>query len=345
MVTTKSNVDRSMPTNINPGESNQTGLRDTSGSIVLEAAMLLPLVMLVFVFFIYLVQAAVITTSLQLTASSTIKQVAAHMYPISLAADAWQSSGQAGSVEDGGVSEEAPLLSKPPAQQMRMTIEQFAQRFAQSLPSPASEWVTNAGEWASEKAESVGEQAQAAAGELLLRPLIERYGMNGIVDPSKIRITHLRVPDLVDKQEPYAAIQVEYDLPMRVPLLFTTITLTARASERVWIGDGPAIQDGSTPEASDKPNPEIISIEPDPLVPWKNARLTAKVAPNEQAKLVVFYKSGQSVAKGLVWKTADADGYVTWEWNVSGHTTEGTWRLQVITEDNRTADRSFNVEK
>lgn len=340
----KSNVDLSMPINDKPDEGNQIGLRGTSGSIVLEAAMLLPLVMLVFVFFIYLVQAAVITTSLQLAASSTIKQVAAHMYPISLAADAWQSAGQSGSVE-GGTSGEASLLSKPPAQQMRMKVEQLTQQFSHSLPSPASEWVTNAGEWASEKAESIGEQAQAAAGELLFRPLIERYGMKGIVDPSKIRITHLRLPDIVDKQEPYAAIQVEYDLPMRVPLLFTTITLTARASERVWIGDGPSSSDGSTSEGSDMPAPEIISIEPDPLVPWKNARLTAKVAPNEQAKLVVYYKSGQSVAKGLVWKTADADGYVTWEWNVSGHTTEGTWRLQVITEDNRTADRSFNVEK
>lgn len=340
----KSSIDQPTPINNKLEKHHHSGLNGTSGSIVLEAAMLLPLVMLVFVFFIYLVQAAVITTSLQLTASSTIKQVAAHMYPISLAADARQSAGQSGSTEGGGTSGVTSFLSKPPAQQMRLTIEQFTRQFSQSLPAPVSEWILNAGEWSGDKAESIGEQAQAAAGEVMLRPLIERYGMKGIVDLSKVRITHLRLPDVVDKQEPYAAIQVEYDLPMRVPLLFTTITLTARASERVWIGDSPASSEGGTTKASDKPAPEIISIEPDPLVPWNNAKLTAKVAPHEKAKLVVYYKSGQSVAQGLVWKTADANGYVSWEWNVSGRTTEGTWRLQVITEDNRTVDRSFNVK-
>ncbi|MGZ9583587.1 TadE/TadG family type IV pilus assembly protein [Paenibacillus marinisediminis] len=310
-------------------------IRSVEGSIVLEAAVLLPLIMLLFVFFVYLIQAAVISTALQSAATQTVRQVAAHMYPVSLAAMKFQSDDPSGTV--------GSAMSKPPAQWMRLTVEQFTQEFAKTLPSPASDWIVDAGKWAGGAAESAGEQAQAAAGQYVFQPLLDRYGVKQVLQSDRIRLTHLKLPDLIEKRDPYIALQVEYDLPMRVPLLMTTITLTARASERVWVGDGPAASGNDGGTVTEKPPLEIISIEPKPLKPWGKARLVAKGAPNEMLKLKVYYKSGESVAQGLVWKMTDSEGFVSWEWVVSGHTTEGLWRLEVIAEDGRSVDRHFMV--
>lgn len=44
------------------------------------------MVLLVFMFFVFMIQAAVITTSLQSAAMNAVKQVSAHLYPVSLLA-------------------------------------------------------------------------------------------------------------------------------------------------------------------------------------------------------------------------------------------------------------------
>lgn len=59
---------------------------DWRGSITVEAALLLPMVLLVFMFFVFMIQAAVIATSLQSAAMNAVKQVSAHLYPVSLLA-------------------------------------------------------------------------------------------------------------------------------------------------------------------------------------------------------------------------------------------------------------------
>lgn len=308
----------------------------TEGSIVVEASILLPMILLLFLFFVYLIQAAVISTALQSAASNAVKQVAAHLYPVQKVVENAPPITEVGPI--------GKVLSRPPAMLMRLTAKEFVQQFGSDLPEPVSGWVQDAGTWVGDQAESLGEQAQAAVGQVIFKPLLERYGIQHILDPDKIRVTHLKLPDLKEKAEPFVALQVEYDLPMRVPILMKKMTLTARASERAWIGDGPPPETQSDGTDKDKPAPQIVSIEPNPLRPGHRAKLTAKAQPNEQVKLIVYYKSGESVAKGLVWKQADADGNVSWDWHVSGSTTEGSWRLQVITDSGATTDMSFHVE-
>ncbi|MCG7410011.1 AAA family ATPase [Paenibacillus sp. ACRRX] len=307
----------------------------SDGGIILEAAILLPMVLLLFLFFIYMIQAALIATALQSSASNSVKMVAAHMYPVVLALQNDESS-------SGGSHDNK--IPRPPAMAMRLTVNEFGQKFGNMLPHPAADWVQDIGQWAGQYAESLGEQAQAVLGQALFQPLLARYGVQGVLTPSRIRVTHLKLPDLKEKKEPYIALELEYDLPMRVPLLMNTVTLKARAAERVWIGDSPLSGSVTNPTQKDKPIPQIIRLEPNPLKPWGMARLIAKAAPHERIKLMVYYKSGESIAKGLEWKHADAEGNVVWEWNVSGHTSAGIWRLQVITESGMSADMNFQVQ-
>lgn len=311
---------------------------DGRASITIEAALMLPMVLFLFLFFVYMIYASVITTSLQSAASNTVKQVAAHMYPIELIA-------KKGESEDGG--SKSPFFRKPPAMALKMTARQFAERFSNALPSPLNQWASDhVVDWAERRAEAAGEWGQARIGEALLKPLFVRYGIQGILKEERIRITHVKLPDIVDKKEPYIAIEVEYDLPMRVPFLLKTMTIAARASERVWIGDGPQSRKAggeANTEGKDAP-PAFVSLEPDPLLPGRKAKLAIKAKPHEKVELVVFYKSGKSKARHIGWAEADDDGNVSWEWLVSGNTTSGEWRLVVNTEDGRTAERQFTVK-
>ncbi|UHA76098.1 AAA family ATPase [Paenibacillus sp. 481] len=297
------------------------------------------MVLILFLFFVYLIKAAVIVTSLQAAATNAVKQVAAHMYPVQLA-----------TANIPPILDQGPwgrLLQRPPAMMIRMAAREMGQALGAGLPPPISEWVQGGTKWAEQTAQAAGEQGQALVGEATFKPLLSRYGIQGVLHMSKIRVTHLKLPDLQEKLEPFIALEVEYDLPMRVPLLMSKLTLSVRATERVWIGDGPPPNMGDTSKSkpNDKPAPQISTLSPDPLKPGQRATLTAKAAPNERVQLVVFYKSGQSEAKHIGWATAGPDGTVTWDWHVSGNTTAGTWRLVVRTEDGRAAERMFNVKK
>jgi hypothetical protein len=51
--------------------------------------------------------------------------------------------------------------------------------------------------------------------------------------------------------------------------------------------------------------------------------------PNISCSIVVTYKSGASTAQGLIPKTSDAAGAVSWTWNIGATTTLGTWPIDV----------------
>ncbi|WP_246873601.1 AAA family ATPase [Paenibacillus dendritiformis] len=297
--------------------------------------MLLPMVLLVFMFFVFMIHAAVITTSLQSAAMNTVKQVSAHLYPVSLLA--------AQSADADGARSEKPGTWLPPAQRMKMAVQDFGRSFGSELPKPAGDWAKDGTEWAARQAEAAGEAGQARLAETVIKPLLVRYGVQGVLREERIRVTHVKLPDLDKKTDPYFAIEVAYDLPMRVPFLNKTLTLSARAVERVWVGDGPAASDSGS-GSPDKAAPVLVELTPDPLLPGRKARLTAKAEPHERVELVVYYKSGKSQARHVGWAAADADGIVAWEWHVSGNTTSGTWRLSVKTEDGRSAEREFEVK-
>jgi micrococcal nuclease len=61
----------------------------------------------------------------------------------------------------------------------------------------------------------------------------------------------------------------------------------------------------------------------------QNATLQVKTAPNTSCSIEVDYKSGPSTAAGLVPKTSDGAGNVSWTWKVGANTTPGAWPITV----------------
>jgi len=66
-----------------------------------------------------------------------------------------------------------------------------------------------------------------------------------------------------------------------------------------------------------------------PVSPGGTGQVNVATAPNAACTIVVTYKSGPSTAQGLIPKTADGNGNVSWTWNIGTNTTAGTWPIDV----------------
>ncbi|GGG04831.1 hypothetical protein GCM10010916_22410 [Paenibacillus abyssi] len=285
-----------------------------------------PVFLFVLLFLVVMVRLAAVQMALHDTASQAVRQTAAHIYPIALAAE--QSGFELPTASIGELS-----LSD---------IESVAGQLAEWIPEPAGPLLESIGEgdWS-----PVVDMAATEIGRGVVQPLLRQFAEASVLDPDEVRLYRLSMPDLKEKQEPYFSITVEYELPLNLPFTRKTLTLRERAEERVWVSD--AIAAPITPESSEDAadHLQILAIEPSPVRPGRKARVIALTDPNRKVSLTVEYKSGTSKAKFLGEQTADADGMVSWEWHVSGNTTPGVWELYVSTEDSKQVGMHFSVEK
>ncbi len=78
---------------------------------------------------------------------------------------------------------------------------------------------------------------------------------------------------------------------------------------------------------------KLISLT-SPVSAGEDAVITIQTTANANCQISVQYKSGPSRAKGLVPKTADSKGQLSWTWRVGSRTTPGTWPITVTCSKN-----------
>jgi hypothetical protein len=103
--------------------------------------------------------------------------------------------------------------------------------------------------------------------------------------------------------------------------------------------NGPVVPVAATlgPTAAPTPVPTPTPIPLDitkgamtsPVARGDKATLTIHTAVGADCKIAVEYDSGPSQASGLVEKTADASGDVSWTWTVGQTTKTGKWPITV----------------
>ncbi|WP_211231495.1 TadE/TadG family type IV pilus assembly protein [Paenibacillus harenae] len=300
------------------------------GSIVVEAALVMPLVMIVLLVFIMLVRLCAVQMALHSAASQTVRQIAAHIQPAELA---WQQA---------KASNPLPAMTLPGSRLSPWS--DIAAEAAEWLPSPAGPIVSSAlrGDF-----RPLQNMAATETGRVVVEPLLREFADKAIISPERLRLAWLTLPDLDKNNEPYLAVSVEYEFPLKLPFYRKPIVLREQAAERVWTSDSaPARYGAETGESAAVPI-QIVSIEPAPLRPGRKATVVVKTAPGAAISLGVMYKSGSSKAKHLGEAVADESGYVQWTWHVSGNTTHGIWELtaaEVAKQDNRVS-MHFSVEK
>lgn len=264
------------------------------GSMVVEAAMVLPIFLLFVLFLISIVQMTLYSTALQSTASDTVKSISTHMYPAALAVQKWGATSEAGAnpVKDGtdlSAGNQAESNWTIP----RLSLTDWGSSYAMSLPKPLNEWVMSA----LEKGEGPLQKLQAETSEsvldLAIKPLLKPYLSSDLLDYDRIHVSNIIVPELKKGTRPYFGLVVSYELPMKVPFLNQRIVLEASAVERLWIGDtGEGTNKGN--DGTGQPEDFIKILEkPNPAVANKQGKVRAKISPNASASLSVFIKAGK----------------------------------------------------
>jgi micrococcal nuclease len=108
---------------------------------------------------------------------------------------------------------------------------------------------------------------------------------------------------------------------------------TTTAQETTPSESSPQASSAPTPPAAASPAPTqaVITFVNAPLTVARgsNATLGVKTAQNTPCSIEVDYASGPSTAAGLVAKTSDAAGKVSWTWKVGANTTPGDWPITV----------------
>lgn len=100
---------------------------------------------------------------------------------------------------------------------------------------------------------------------------------------------------------------------------------------KLWIGILAAIlicAGAPSPVRAEPLQVRLVSLT-SPVSPGGDATVTVQTAPGVLCLITVRYKSGPSKARGLVPKTADNRGIVTWTWQVGTGTTPGLWPIIV----------------
>ena len=289
--------------------------RGPSGSFTLEAALALPLFLLVVLFFILLIRTAVISMALHGALSQSVRLAATIWQPVALS---WGGGMPAAGPSGAGLSDAGETLRE----------------LGDVLPEPFGEWARRAADG--------GWRPDQPAARMAFKSLVLRFAGQGVLDPSRLEIVEVRLPSAEDPEEAFLAVKASYRLPFRVPLLNRPLEIRESAAERAWIGGKPLMskldeqKDGSGQLA-------FVSLEPDPVRPGKRATLTLQARPGEAVHLTVIYKSGPSQAKNLGMAVADENGRVVWVWHVSGRTTPGEWHWEAVASDGSVLRRNFTV--
>lgn len=291
------------------------------GSVTLEAAMLMPLCLLLVFFLIFMVRTAVLSMALNGALSQTVRQAASAWYPISAAIGEAKGTrlGQQADAWSAKLEKAGDALS----------------RFGSLLPSPIREWADQAAR---------GELLDRQAAKLAFEPILARFADDAVLDAARLKLTDVELPSAEDPSHAYLTLRAEYALPMRVPFIGKRLVISQSARERVWIGGSVSnariAEDGETESLQ----VTFVSLEPNPARPGRKATLTVRTTPGASVDLSVLYKSGLSQAKHLGTAIADAEGYVSWTWLVSGRTTPGEWTFKITSgERSGVWEHSFEV--
>ncbi|WP_168121059.1 hypothetical protein [Paenibacillus sp. HB172176] len=297
------------------------------GSIVVEAAIVLPLVLIVLMIFALMISLCTSQMALNDVALQSTRQLAAYIRPVELARAQLQAHGaEAKESYELEASTASGILEKLPASSPELpSWSELASEAANWLPAPAGELAESVmtGDW-----QPVVDVAATELGSGVIEPFVRKFVNERLLDGERVKLSRLSLPDLKTKEKPYLGIELQYEYRIRIPFTDQPIRLRAKSYERVWVNDAAPAYDPQTANTESAVPIQIVSISPTPVLKGNKATVIAKTNPGAVISLKVFYKSGASKAKHLGDATADQEGFVAWTWLVSGNTTKGIWKLE-----------------
>lgn len=205
----------------------------SSGSITLEAALVLPLFLAFVLAMVSLVRISTADAQLQHAVSETTRQVSAHAYPVMLASDEFNGSGTGQTIQE--------FIGK-----LRMANEEakrtggIADRYSNFIPEPLYVLL----EWIQAKRENAVQFADKAVNRMLctaFKPLLMHYagdlsGSKRIVKASDVTVTGVSLPSLTDSNDAFFGIEAQVEVKLPIPFFHSKVRIVKKSTERLWIG-------------------------------------------------------------------------------------------------------------
>jgi hypothetical protein len=348
--------------------------KNQEGSIVLEAAVVLPFFLAFVLALIMLIQITVIEIKLQSAVSDTTKVVAAHMYPVGLLTDEARQTEVVKKLESA-------YDSSTEVWSQTKDYSTYVDKIPEGmLPESIRNYLTIHDDLTAiedQTQEKIHEAKMKAANTIVL-PVIKQFiEDDSSINSNQVHLSDVDIPSFRDRDKAYLGLELSYDLKLFIPFFEKEVTLTKKAYERVWVGNTGTSGNIGTPEntnpsenndapgnedptetidpSEDKPAeakklPLQITINPNPV--QRGTYITVKVltAPGANVEIKVTYPSGaHSEAKDIRTypvKTTNSGGNVDWRWLISGRTDPGLGTISItVTSNEQTVskEQSFQV--
>lgn len=297
------------------------------GSITLEAALIMPVLLLFLLLFYIFLMISSAQMALQATASATVQQISSNIHPIALVVNKWNANNSSQLTTDSSENEEG--------------IRAVIYELSGSFPAPINQLLQESlkGNWW---------PAINLAGTTLGKDVLERYIWTNanypVLEKDRVDLVYLKLPDLLNGTDQNVVLTLEYKLPLKIPFTNQPVTIREQAMQRAWLPDTKS----ASFEVSNEEEHfiDIVSLQPNPVRPGRKATLKVVTTPNTLIQLNIVYKSGNSTAKNLGIITSNENGEAEWTWHVSGNTTEGEWLFQIsLPNEQYEVEQTFQVMK
>lgn len=194
--------------------------KNEQGSIVVEAAVLMPFLFAALLAMTVFVHLASSELALQSAVNETTKQVAAHMYPLYLLS------------QENSRQPTSQLVNEiQSAKSAFNSYEQFSGDPLAMLPDMFEDMLLQ------QELELIDLESgfQFIQGKAFL-PVLRKFTNERWLKPERLQIDYIEFPSFRNKQEAYFHLSATYRIQLKIPFFNRELLLQKNAMERVWIG-------------------------------------------------------------------------------------------------------------
>lgn len=214
--------------------------REQKGSIVLEAALILPFFLAFVVGLIICIQIACLEMALQAGVSEATKSIAGQLYPVRLLVqEAKVKFEQSGSAEILN----SAIDHVQSAREQVANTESLADEYAAYIPEALLELVKwekenrlQGEEFVTDEKEDLYEQQVKPRLQAVFTPIVYAFCDHSTVMRNNFKVISVTLPSLYNDGDAYFGLEAEIAYRLPIPFISQTIILKKRAYERAWVG-------------------------------------------------------------------------------------------------------------
>jgi hypothetical protein len=201
--------------------------KNEKGSIIVEAALILPLFILLIVLLSSIIKIAIYEVALDHAVSEATKQISTHMYPVALAKKSFDETKYGQNFNDY-YTKGQNLIDK-----YNQGLD-GAGKLAEQMDFVSFNGVTLNDLVSTMKFDT--EKIISDATAPIFTPIVEHYLDINLAKHGKMEVTGVKYPSFTDRANADFGLEVTYTFKLPLPFMSKNIILKKQAYERVWIG-------------------------------------------------------------------------------------------------------------